>query len=440
LRQRQRKAVARARWNSGSNRQPDLNYADCGFTGNSLHGADVSSSAPIISKQSITILGATGSVGKSTLDVVARHRDKFRVYALSAHKSSDSLLELCIKHEPVVAVLSACEQSSEAQEKLRREGCSTRLLYGADALLDIVDGCDIVLAAIVGAAGLAPALKAARAGKKVLLANKEALVMAGPVFMEAIHASGASLLPIDSEHNAVFQCLPIDGKGRPDTRSVNRILLTASGGPFRTMPVEKFANVTPAQACAHPNWSMGRKISVDSATMMNKGLEVIEAKWMFDIAPQRIEVVIHPESIVHSMVEYLDGSVLAQMSNPDMRVPIANALGFPERIHSGATPLDLVKCGSLTFERPDLERFPCLQLAFEALREGGTAPAILNAANEIAVEAFLSKGLSFPSIFKVVASVMDKVPSSEAGSLEDVFFADANARHVADSIVKALAS
>ncbi|TMI36371.1 MAG: 1-deoxy-D-xylulose-5-phosphate reductoisomerase, partial [Betaproteobacteria bacterium] len=321
----------------------------------------------------LTVLGATGSIGASTLDVVARHPDRYQVLALTAHAAAEPLLALCRSHRPRYAVLSGVGEDRD----LRRRFSETRteLLFGAGALEEVVthDACQAVMAAIVGAAGLPATLAAAAAGRRVLLANKEALVMAGPLFMRAAHAAGAKLLPIDSEHNAVFQCL----SGNP-LRSVRRIVLTASGGPFRALPLDGLDGVTPEQACAHPNWVMGRKISVDSATMMNKGLEVIEARWLFDVPPERIEVVIHPQSIVHSLVEYVDGSVIAQLSNPDMRVPIAHALGFPERIASGATPLDLGAIGQLSFERPDHARFPCLQLAYAALRAGGTAPTLLN--------------------------------------------------------------
>ena len=301
--------------------------------------------------------------------------------------------------------------------------------------------CDVLMAAIVGAAGLAPTLAGARAGKRVLLANKEALVMAGPFFMRAVRERGATLLPIDSEHNAVFQCLPQEAaqsSGRASMTAVRRILLTASGGPFRTAPLERLSAVTPDEACAHPNWAMGRKISVDSATMMNKGLEVIEARWLFDVAPERIEVLIHSQSIIHSLVEFVDGSVIAQLSNPDMRVPIAHALGFPERIESGAVPLDLAAIGTLSFERPDPQRFPCLGLAYAALREGGTAPAVLNAANEVAVAAFLEGKLRFTAIPQVIEHALRAAPATAADSLETVLDADRRASAAARDGVAAL--
>lgn len=387
--------------------------------------------------RAVTLLGATGSIGRSTLDVVARHPGEYRVHALTAHTSVDELLALCIAHKPDLAVLSGLEVDSTLQCRLNDAGCATRLLFGAQGLLQAVEGCDTVMAAIVGAAGLAPTLHAAGLGKQVLLANKEALVMAGPLFMREVRRAGAVLLPIDSEHNAVFQCLPTDALGRASVGEVRRILLTASGGPFRTAPIEQLASVTPDEACAHPNWSMGRKISVDSATMMNKGLEVIEARWLFDVDPARIEVVIHPQSIVHSLVDYVDGSVIAQLSNPDMRVPIAHALAYPRRMASGAAPLDLAAIGSLTFEPPDLKRFPCLALAYAALRAGGTAPAILNAANEVAVDAFLQRRLGFTRIAAVIEDVLAKLPASPADTLGQVLDADQAARRHAAKFVAA---
>ena len=374
----------------------------------------------------LTVLGATGSVGASTLDVAARHPGRFEVVALTAHRAAEPLLALCRKHRPRYAVLAGCAPDSALERRFAEAQCE--LLFGAQALERAAadPACGAVMAAIVGAAGLAPTLAAAAAGKRVLLANKEALVLAGALFMRAARDAGAELLPIDSEHNAVFQCL-----GRAPLEAVKRVVLTASGGPFRATPLENLAAVTPEQACAHPNWVMGRKISVDSATMMNKGLEVIEARWLFELEAERIEVLIHPQSIVHSLVEYVDGSVIAQLSNPDMRVPIAHALGFPARIDSGARALDLGSVGQLSFERPDLRRFPCLGLARAALREGGTAPALLNAANEVAVEAFLAGRLRFTAIAHVIESVLDAVPSSDAPDLATVLAADARARRVA---------
>ena len=382
--------------------------------------------------QGLTLLGATGSIGASTLDVVARHSDRFRVFALTAHRAADALLALCLKHAPRYAVLSGLAEDTHLRRRYADAGCRSELLFGAQALERVAADreCDVLMAAIVGAAGLAPTLAGARAGKRLLLANKEALVMAGPFFMRAVRESGAVLLPIDSEHNAVFQCLPRDS-GRASVAAVRRILLTASGGPFRSAPLERLARVTPDEACAHPNWVMGRKISVDSATMMNKGLEVIEARWLFDVPPERIEVLIHSQSIVHSMVEYVDGSVIAQMSNPDMRVPIAHALGFPERIGSGATLLDLPAIGHLSFERPDAARFPCLGLAYAALHEGGTAPAVLNAANEVAVAAFLDGKLRYTAIPQVIEQTLARSAATQPDSLEKVLEADRNARRVA---------
>jgi 1-deoxy-D-xylulose-5-phosphate reductoisomerase len=378
----------------------------------------------------ITVLGATGSVGKSTLDVVARHPDRYRVFALTAHRAAEPLLELCRRHRPRYAVLSGVEEDAGLKRRFVEAG--TELAFGTAAaeLVAAHADCDVVMAAIVGAAGLASTTAAAAAGKRVLLANKEALVMAGPLFMRAAREAGAELLPIDSEHNAVFQCL-----GRAPLEAVRRVVLTASGGPFRATPLEQLAAVTPEQACAHPNWIMGRKISVDSATMMNKGLEVIEARWLFDLAPERIEVVIHPQSIVHSLVEYVDGSVIAQLSHPDMRVPIAHALGYPERIESGARTLEFGSVGQLSFERPDARRFPCLALAREALREGGTAPALLNAANEVAVEAFLAGRLRFTGIAPLIESVLEALPSARADDLATVFEADARARRLAAACI-----
>jgi 1-deoxy-D-xylulose-5-phosphate reductoisomerase len=378
----------------------------------------------------LAILGATGSIGSSTLDVVARHPDRYRVFALTANGKAEPLLALCRTHRPAYAVLSGAPR--DAKLAARFAECGTELLFGAAALEQVVTDsrCDVVMAAIVGAAGLASTFAAARAGKRVLLANKEALVMAGPLLTRAAREAGAELLPVDSEHNAVFQCLS-------DIRAVRRIVLTASGGPFRAAPLESLDAVTPAQAVAHPNWVMGRKISVDSATMMNKGLEVIEACFLFDVPPQSIEVVIHPQSIVHSLVEYVDGSLIAQLSNPDMRVPIAHALAFPQRIDSGAKPLDLTSMKDLSFEKPDERRFPCLRLAYDALERGGTAPAVLNAANEIAVAAFLDGRLPFTGIARVIADTLAAVPGGEAHDLDTVMAADAQARRCAGACLMA---
>ena len=389
--------------------------------------------------QGLTLLGATGSIGASTLDVVARHPDRYRVFALTAHRAADALLALCLRHAPRYAVLSGMPEDQVLRRRFAEAGCRAQLLFGARALEQVAADrdCDVLMAAIVGAAGLAPTLAGARAGKRLLLANKEALVMAGPLFMRTVREHGATLLPIDSEHNAVFQCLP-QSAARESREAVRRIVLTASGGPFRATPIERLAQVTPAEACAHPNWVMGRKISVDSATMMNKGLEVIEAHWLFDVLPERIEVLIHAQSIIHSLVEFADGSVIAQLSNPDMRVPIAHALGFPDRIESGAAPLDLAAIGQLSFERPDARRFPCLGLAYAALREGGTAPAVLNAANEVAVAAFLEGKLRFTAIAQVIERALERASATRAENLEAVLEADRGARRAASDCVAML--
>jgi 1-deoxy-D-xylulose-5-phosphate reductoisomerase len=381
----------------------------------------------------LAILGATGSIGASTLDVAARHPGRYRVFALTARSSADALADLCARHRPRFAVLSGSAENAELQRRFKAFG--TELLFGAAALESVARHADTdaVMAGIVGAAGLASTLAAVRAGKRVLLANKEALVMAGPLVMRAAQESGAQLLPVDSEHNAVFQCFS-------DKRFVRKIVLTASGGPFRAAAVESLHSVTPDQACAHPNWRMGRKISVDSATMMNKGLEVIEARWLFGLPPERIEVLIHPQSIVHSMVEYDDGSVIAQLSNPDMRVPIAHALAYPERVESGARSLDLSLIKSLSFEKPDMARFPCLGLAYAALRAGGAAPAVLNAANEVAVEAFLAGRLPFTGIGGVIADALAAVAASPADDLAQVMEADARSRREANRSILALAA
>jgi 1-deoxy-D-xylulose-5-phosphate reductoisomerase len=381
----------------------------------------------------LAVLGATGSIGRSTLDVAARHRDRYALFALAAHRSAGRLLELVREHRPRLAVLSGLAEDGALRARFAELGCELR--FGAAALEDVAaDGrCEVVMAGIVGAAGLASTLAAVHAGKRVLLANKEALVMAGPLVVRAARASGAQLVPVDSEHNAVFQCLS-------DMKAVRRILLTASGGPLRSVPLARLAEVTPDEACAHPNWVMGRKISVDSATMMNKGLEVIEARWLFDVPAERLEVLIHPQSIVHSLVEYVDGSVIAQLSNPDMRVPIAHALAHPERIESGVAPLDLAAMKTLSFEAPDHERFPCLRLAYAALGAGGTAPAMLNAANEVAVEAFLARRLSFTGIPAVIAHVLDALAARPAEDLPAVLAADAEARRVAGASILARAA
>ncbi|HEU4850734.1 MAG TPA: 1-deoxy-D-xylulose-5-phosphate reductoisomerase [Telluria sp.] len=390
--------------------------------------------------QRITILGATGSIGVSTLDVLARHPDKYSVYALSAHSRIDELAAQCEAFRPQRAVVADAEGAAKLSALLRARGVNTEVEYGDHALRSIASSpdTDTVMAAIVGAAGLGPALAAAAAGKKVLLANKEALVMSGQLFMDAVANNKATLLPIDSEHNAIFQCLPAHYARSPEAAGVEKILLTASGGPFLNRAVETLGDVTPEQACKHPNWVMGRKISVDSATMMNKGLEVIEAHWLFGAPAERIEVVIHPQSVIHSMVSYNDGSVLAQLGNPDMRTPIAHALAYPERIASGVAPLDLTQVGTLQFQRPDFERFPCLALAFDALRAGGTAPAVLNAANEVAVQAFLDLRIGFRDIDRVVRRAIDDVARADAVSVEAVLEYDRLARESAARTVASL--
>ncbi len=391
--------------------------------------------------QRITILGATGSIGVSTLDVLARHPDRYAVYALSAHSRVEELAAQCAQFKPARAVVGTAEAAARLQALLHAQGLRTEVEYGEAALCAIASAAetDTVMAAIVGAAGLAPTLAAAKAGKKVLLANKEALVMSGQLFMDAVRDHGATLLPIDSEHNAIFQCLP-HGYGRvPRDAGVTKILLTASGGPFLKRDVTSLEHVTPDEACKHPKWVMGRKISVDSATMMNKGLEVIEAHWLFGTPADRIEVVIHPQSVIHSMVSYDDGSVLAELGNPDMRTPIAHALAYPERIASGVAQLDIAQVGTLQFERPDFNRFPCLALAFDALRAGGTAPALLNAANEAAVAAFLDLRIGFRQIDRVIAQVMDALPHGAADSIEQVMAQDAAARAAAGRVIAGLA-
>ena len=383
--------------------------------------------------KNITILGSTGSIGVSTLDVIARHPDRFKVFALSAATRMEALADQCRQFAPRFAAVPDPQRADNLGKLLAAMNVATEVVSGDSALPMIASHADthMVMAAIVGAAGLPSSLAAARAGKVVLLANKEALVMAGGIFMDAVREHGATLLPIDSEHNAVFQSLPENFHTGLARVGVRKIILTASGGPFRHRAIADLATVTPDQACAHPNWVMGRKISVDSATMMNKGLEVIEARWLFDATPEQIDVLIHPQSIVHSMVEYLDGSVLAQMGNPDMRTPIAFALGYPERIAGGVSPLDLAKAGKLEFETLDLQRFPCVRLAYEALARGGTAPAVLNAANEIAVEAFLGGELAFPDISGVIEEVLSATEDAEAVALEDVMLADSAARALA---------
>ncbi|GBL46585.1 1-deoxy-D-xylulose 5-phosphate reductoisomerase [Sulfuriferula multivorans] len=390
-----------------------------------------------MSVRHLTILGATGTIGVNTLDVVARHPDRFNVVALSGNHQLDKLAEQCRVHSPRYAVVLDAASAARLREILKAMGSATEVLWGIAALEQIaaLPEVDMVMAAIVGAAGLRPALAAAKAGKRILLANKETLVMAGSLFMQAVAAGGAELIPIDSEHNAIFQSLPRHFCGDLAACGVRRILLTASGGPFRTTPLNELAHVTPAQACAHPNWVMGKKISVDSATMMNKGLEVIEAHWLFNATPSQIQVVIHPQSVIHSMVDYLDGSVIAQLGNPDMRTPIAYALGFPERIDAGVSALDLFGRG-LTFEPPDYARFPCLKLAFDALASGGMLPAVLNAANESAVAAFLAGHASYLTIPAAIEYALSRAPGGEPGSMDDLVQADLQARADADSFLE----
>ena len=380
-------------------------------------------------KQLLTVLGSTGSIGESTLDVVSRHPQSYQIYALTANTQVEKLFQQCLLFKPEYAVLRDELAAQRLVEKLAEAGCLTRVLVGESGLIDVAaaDRVQVVMAAIVGAAGLAPTLAAVRQGKKVLLANKESLVMAGGLFMQAVKDHGATLLPIDSEHNAIFQCMPDQYSGLKAS-GIRKILLTGSGGPFRQTPVELLADMTPDQACAHPNWSMGRKISVDSATMMNKGLEFIEACWLFDARPEQIEIVVHPQSVIHSMVEYVDGSVLAQLGNPDMRTPIAHALAWPERIESGVGSLDFLATNRLDFEAPDEQRFPALKLSAQAVAAGGIMPAVLNAANEIAVEAFLQQQIRFTDITTVIDAVLSNTTNVEPIDLDVVIEADALAR------------
>ncbi|MCG7508444.1 1-deoxy-D-xylulose-5-phosphate reductoisomerase [Mesorhizobium retamae] len=383
--------------------------------------------------QRLTVLGSTGSVGASTLDLVARHRDRFSVFALTAHGNLDRLFEQCVTFQPQVAVVADAERAAQIEVRLRGAGLRTEVAHGRQALCAAAraSSCDTVVAAIVGAAGLPPILEAARSAKKILLANKEALVMSGALLMRTVASSGATLLPIDSEHNAIFQCYPVDPYLR---RGISRLILTASGGPFLTRPLESFATITPAEACAHPRWTMGRKISVDSATMMNKGLEVIEARWLFDTPASRIDILIHPQSIVHSMVTYADRSVLAQLGPTDMRVPIAHALAYPERLDSGLAPLDLASIGSLTFAQPDLIRFPSLGLAL-AVANADQGAVTLNAANEVAVAAFLDGHLPFTAIAKVVEKTLE-LPEPDMQDLDSILEGDRLARDFAGKLVE----
>ena len=389
--------------------------------------------------QTITILGATGSIGVSTLDVIARHADKYSVFALTAHSQITALAVQCRQFNPKYAVVSDAAAAASLQALLAESGCATEVLWGVEALCQVAsdDSVDTVMAAIVGAAGLVPTLAAVQAGKKVLLANKEALVMAGGLFMQAVAESGCVLLPIDSEHNAIFQCLPTDYSSAVSS-GVKKLLLSASGGPFRGWSLEQMRSVSPEQACAHPKWSMGRKISVDSATLMNKGLELIEACWLFAVPAQAVEVVVHPQSIVHSLVQYTDGSVLAELGNPDMRTPIAQALAWPQRIESGVADLDLFDIARLDFEQPDMQAFPCLAIASAAARAGGDAATILNAANEVAVQAFLDQRIEFTQIAEVVEQTLNGQVLSEPESLELVQQSDSAARLYSSSYIKRL--
>ena len=388
----------------------------------------------------ITVLGATGSIGISTLDVIRRNSNRYRVVALTANRDVDRLFTQCLEHRPKFAVMADESAAEQLRNRLHEQAPDIEVLSGLDALVKVaaLDSVDCVMAGIVGAAGLLPTLEAAKSGKRVLLANKEALVMSGSLFMQQAQNGGAELLPVDSEHNAIFQCMPqgyLPGSGQPE--GVVKILLTASGGPFRTTALDQLSEITPAQACCHPNWDMGRKISVDSATMMNKGLELIEACWLFSVPDSMLQVVIHPQSIVHSMVQYRDGSVLAQLGNPDMRTPIAHSLSWPQRIDAGVDVLDMLSTARLDFESPDLQRFPCLRLAQEAWRAGGTASAVLNAANEVAVYAFLDGRINFTAIAEVIESTLADVTRREADSFEVILEEDALARNCANEMIAA---
>ena len=394
----------------------------------------------IMTPQVLTILGSTGSIGESTLDVVSRHPEKFRVFALAGHKQVEKLAAQCQTFHPEYAVVADAEHAARLEALLKRDGTATQVLHGAQALVDVASADEVsgVMCAIVGAAGLPSALAAAQKGKTIYLANKETLVVSGALFMETARANGAAVLPIDSEHNAIFQVLPRDYTGRLNEHGIRSIILTASGGPFLTADLGTFDSITPAQAVKHPNWSMGRKISVDSATMMNKGLELIEAHWLFNCPPDKLEVVIHPQSVIHSMVRYRDGSVLAQLGNPDMRTPIAYCLGLPERIDSGVGDLDFDTLSALTFQKPDFGRFPCLKLAYEAMNAGGVAPCVLNAANEAAVAAFLDGQIKFTDIVKTVAHCLAQDFSDDLGNIENLLAQDAVTRRQAQEFIAAL--
>lgn len=390
-----------------------------------------------MTQQVLTILGSTGSIGESTLDVVSRHPEKFRVFALAGHRQVDKLVAQCKQFRPEYAVVGDADHAAELEKKLKQEGINTQVLYGSQALIDVASADEVsgVMCAIVGAAGLPSALAAAQKGKTIYLANKETLVVSGALFMETARQNGATVLPIDSEHNAIFQVLPRDYTGRLNEHGINSIILTASGGPFLNTDLSTFDSITPEQAVKHPNWSMGRKISVDSASMMNKGLELIEAHWLFNCPPEKLEVVIHPQSVIHSMVRYRDGSVLAQLGNPDMRTPIAYCLGLPERIDSGVGELDFGALSALTFQKPDFDRFPCLKLAYQAMNAGGAAPCVLNAANEVAVAAFLDKRIKFTDIAKVVAHCLAQDFSDGRHDIEGLLAQDAQTRRQAEAFI-----
>ncbi|KQT43548.1 MULTISPECIES: 1-deoxy-D-xylulose-5-phosphate reductoisomerase [unclassified Methylophilus] len=380
--------------------------------------------------QYVTILGSTGTIGQQTLDVISQHPDRYAVFALSAHQNVDAMLQQCARYKPQYAVMQDTDAAQRLRQRVQSENLKIEVLSGIEGLIEVSahETVNAVMAAIVGAAGLLPALAAANAGKKILLANKETLVMAGQLFMDAVKQGQATLLPIDSEHNAIFQAMP--GQAYDDIADVgvNKIILTASGGPFRSYTHAQLAEVTPALALKHPNWVMGAKITVDSSTLMNKGLEVIEAHWLFNARPDQIEVVVHPQSVIHSMVSYVDGSILAQLGNPDMRTPIAYGLGYPQRITSGVKPLSLVDIAKLEFEDPDTDRFPCLQLAYDALAAGGTAPAVLNAANEVAVAAFLKDKIHYLDIPRLLHEALQKLPVEKVNSIEQLLEIDAKAR------------
>jgi 1-deoxy-D-xylulose-5-phosphate reductoisomerase len=390
-----------------------------------------------MSLQKLAILGSTGSIGRSVLDVVRLHPERFKVVALCANRQADRLFEQCMEFDPLFSVVGSRALAESLEARLRAVSCETRVAWGEEALIETarLPEVDTVVAAIVGAAGLPSAFAAARTGKKLLLANKETLVMGGEVFMRTVGEGRATLVPIDSEHNAIFQSLPRAYSGDYVRHGVESLVLTGSGGPFRTFSREEMRGATPEQACAHPKWSMGKKISVDSATLMNKGLEMIEAHWLFGVPVDRIEIVIHPQSIVHSLVRYLDGSVLAELGNPDMRTPIAQALAYPERIVSGVAALDLLGATPLSFERPDFERFPCLSLAYRAIRVGKSAPAVLNIANEVAVQSFLDKKTGFCDIPEIIETVMDRLPPVALDSMEDILAVGEEARRMSLNVI-----